>query len=56
MAGHIRYLVTELGMMQHQAAALCGVNQGRVSETMRGRRFPDVAPQRGPFPISMKAA
>jgi hypothetical protein len=56
MAGHIRYLITELGMVQHQAAALCGVNQGRASEVMNGHWFPDEPARRGPYPVALKAA
>ncbi|WP_230483605.1 helix-turn-helix domain-containing protein [Sphingomonas sp. Leaf21] len=56
MAAHIRFLIIEMGLFQHQAAALCGVNQGRVSETMHGRWFPEEPPRRGPFPVALKAA
>lgn len=51
LAGHIRYLVVHQGLYQHQAAALCGVNQGRVSEVMRGYRHPTVPPAQGAFPF-----
>lgn len=50
MAAHIRFLVKERGLYQHQAAALVGVNQGRISEIMRGCRYPDVKPAQGSFP------
>lgn len=50
MAAHIRFLVNERGLFQHQAAALVGVNQGRISEVMRGQRYPDVKPAQGSFP------
>lgn len=51
MAAHIRFLVQERGLFQHQAAALVGINQGRVSEVMRGYRYPDVRPAQGAFPF-----
>ncbi|WP_082679161.1 XRE family transcriptional regulator [Sphingobium cupriresistens] len=51
MAAHIRYLIEVRGLYQHQAAALCGVNQGRVSEVMRGYRHPGVPPVQGSFPF-----
>jgi plasmid maintenance system antidote protein VapI len=33
-----------LGFKQHQAAAMLGVNQGRISEVVTGKRFVGVAP------------
>jgi len=51
MAAHIRFLIQERGLYQHQAAALCGINQGRVSEVMRGYRHPGVPPAQGSFPF-----
>lgn len=51
MAAHIRFLVNERGLFQHQAASLCGVNQGRVSEVMQGLRHPDATPAQGAFPF-----
>jgi predicted XRE-type DNA-binding protein len=51
MAAHIRFLVKSRGLFQHQAAALVGVNQGRVSEVMRGYRHPGVPPAQGAFPF-----
>ena len=51
MAAHIRYLVEVKRLFQHQAAALMGVNQGRISEVMTGKRFPGVKPLQGPFPV-----
>lgn len=41
MASKIRTLVSK-GMLQHDAAALFGVNQGRVSEIVNGKRFANV--------------
>ena len=35
MAAHIRFLIKDRGLYQHQAASLLGVNQGRISEVMR---------------------
>jgi predicted XRE-type DNA-binding protein len=51
MAAHIRFLVIERGLYQHQAAALVGVNQGRVCEVMRGYRHPKEPPAQGSFPF-----
>ncbi|WP_157035634.1 helix-turn-helix domain-containing protein [Sphingobium chungbukense] len=51
MAAHIRFLVKERKLFQHQVAALCGLNQGRVSEVMRGKHYPDVPPAQGAFPF-----
>lgn len=51
MAAHIRFLVKERGLYQHQAASLCGVNQGRVSEIIRGKHYPNVPPAQGAFPF-----
>lgn len=51
IASQIRYLVMEKGLYQHQAAAIVGVNQGRVSEVMRGRHYPNVPPAQGSLPF-----
>jgi predicted XRE-type DNA-binding protein len=40
MARHIRQLY-HLGMMQHDIAAHYRINQGRVSEVVNGKRFPE---------------
>lgn len=45
MAAKIKYLVGQIGLFQHQVAAMLGINQGRVSEVMNGKRHPDVGPQ-----------
>lgn len=42
MAAKIKYLVGVLGLFQHQAAAVLGINQGRVSEVMSGKRHSKV--------------
>lgn len=44
MARRVRYLVKVLGLFQHQAAAVLGINQGRVSEVMTGKRYPGLEP------------
>ena len=51
MAAHVRFLVLERGLYQHQAAALCGVNQGRVSEIIQGKSYPGVSPAQGSLPF-----
>lgn len=45
MAAKIKYLVGIMGLFQHQAAAILGINQGRISEVMNGKRHGDVPPQ-----------
>lgn len=40
MARYIRQLY-RLGMMQHDIAAHYRINQGRVSEVVNGKRFPE---------------
>tara|TARA_E500000318_G_C3488305_1_gene183292 strand:+ start:539 stop:733 length:195 start_codon:yes stop_codon:yes gene_type:complete len=44
MACQIKALVLDHGLLQHQAAAVFGINQGRVSEVMSGKRYPGVPP------------
>jgi predicted XRE-type DNA-binding protein len=51
MAAHIRYLIKDQGLFQHQVAALLEINQGRVSEVMKGQHFPTVPPSQGSFPF-----
>lgn len=51
MAAHIRFLILERKLFQHQAASLCGVNQGRISEVMRGKTHPNVPPAQGSLPF-----
>lgn len=36
--------LVRFGYHQHQAAAILGVNQGRISEVVNGKRFPGVKP------------
>jgi predicted XRE-type DNA-binding protein len=51
MAAHIRFLVQKQGLYQHQAAALVGVNPGRVNEVIKGHRFPEEPSAQGSFPF-----
>lgn len=44
MAAKMKTMVVELGMLQHDVAAAFRVNQGRVSEVITGKIFPDVPP------------
>ena len=37
-------LVKVFGLKQHQAAAILGLNQGRISEVITGKRFLGVPP------------
>ena len=47
MAAEIRYLKLKKGLFNHQIAALFGINQGRVSEVMTGKTYPEVPPAQG---------
>jgi predicted XRE-type DNA-binding protein len=49
MAALIKFLVKRIGLYQHQVAALLGINQGRVSEVVTGKRHPNVEPDQGTF-------
>jgi len=51
MAAHIRFLVRAQGLYQHQAAALLGINPGRVNEVIKGHRFPEEPPAQKSFPF-----
>lgn len=51
MAAHIRFLVNKQGLYQHQAAALLGLNSGRVNEVIKGNKFPDAPTAQGSFPF-----
>lgn len=41
-AAMAKLLVRKHGLLQHQAAAVLRVNQGRISEVLSGKRFADV--------------
>jgi hypothetical protein len=41
LASKAKTMVLKLRMAQHQAAAKLGVNQGRISDVINGRTFPD---------------
>lgn len=47
MAGQIRYLKNTKGLYNHQIASIFGINQGRVSEVLTGKRFPNIPPAQG---------
>ncbi len=47
MAAEIRYLRFTKKLYNHQIAALFGINQGRVSEVLTGKKFPQVQPAQG---------
>jgi transcriptional regulator with XRE-family HTH domain len=47
MAAESRFLRQQKGLFNHQIAALFGINQGRVSEVLTGKRFPNVPPAQG---------
>lgn len=41
LAGKIRQLAENTDLFQHQIAAALDLNQGRVSEVLRNKRFPE---------------
>lgn len=49
IAARIKQLRKTEKLYQHQIAAVVGVNQGRVSEVLSGKRHPDVPPADQPF-------
>ena len=46
LAAQIKKLATTTSFFQHEIAAALGLNQGRVSEVLSGKRFPSVPPAR----------
>ena len=44
LAAQIKKLATTTDLAQHQIAAHLGINQGRVSEVLTGKRFGWVSP------------
>lgn len=44
IAAQIKKLASTTNLFQHEIAAQIGLNQGRVSEVLTGKRFPDVSP------------
>lgn len=44
LAAEIKRLASPGNLMQHQIAAVLGINQGRVSEVLSGKRFPNIQP------------
>lgn len=50
VADEIRRLKRDEGLFTHEIAAKLNINQGRVSEVLTGKRFPERKPgQRGLF-------
>lgn len=47
MAAKIRFLKLTKGLYNHQIASIFGINQGRVSEVMNDKLFPDIPPSQG---------
>lgn len=41
-AAQIKYMAATTKLFQHEIAAKLGVNQGRVSEVLTGKRFAEV--------------
>lgn len=50
MAAQIKALCDQ-GHLQHDVAAHFGINQGRVSEVVNGKRFPKVKPDSKQLPL-----
>ena len=44
LASKAKTLVITMGLKQHQAAAMLGLNQGRISEVITGKRYANAAP------------
>lgn len=44
LAALIKKLAATTDLFQHEIAATLGINQGRVSEVLNGKRFTDVQP------------
>ncbi len=44
LAAKIKLLDRENDLAQHEIAAILKINQGRVSEVLTGKRYPDVQP------------
>lgn len=44
LAAEIKRLARDTKLVQHEIAAQLRVNQGRVSEVLSGKRFPEVRP------------
>ena len=44
IAAQIKKLAATTSMFQHEIAAIFGINQGRVSEVLSGKRFSHVPP------------
>lgn len=44
LASKILTLVRDMKLKQHQAAAVLGLNQGRVSEVVNGKTYPNTKP------------
>jgi len=44
LAALIKKLAVTTDLFQHEIAARLGINQGRVSEVLSGKRFGDVQP------------
>jgi predicted XRE-type DNA-binding protein len=45
LANEIRRLKREQGLFNHQIAAMLKINQGRVSEVLSGKTFPEEKPR-----------
>lgn len=45
LAAKIKLLDREHSLAQHEIAAILKINQGRVSEVLTGKRFPEVQPE-----------
>lgn len=45
-ASYIKWYEANTNLLQHEIAARLNINQGRVSEVLAGKRFPDALPMK----------
>lgn len=45
LAARIKRMARDSDLVQHEIAAVLHLNQGRVSEVLTGKRFPEVRPE-----------
>ena len=45
IAAQIKKLARDTKLFQHEIAAMLNINQGRVSEVLTGKRYPEVLPE-----------
>lgn len=45
LAARIKRLKRDTDLVQHEIAAMLHINQGRVSEVLNGKKYPEVRPE-----------